>query len=252
MKLARWSALLVIAAAASGCVDTGQARVAIPLRVAGSVSDAPIAAAGGFSVELERAELAFGPLYLCAGVLAGDNCETARLEWLDSVVVDARSPELRDAGVLDGVSGPMRSGMYDLGISSLLTLPEPLVLPAAASLDGNSVWLAGVAARADERVSFELALPLAQGAAAEIGVSIVRVSDAAGLEHDVTGDEGALVVRFDARPWLADVDFSTALDQSPRAADAIVRFDAESQPARALRAALLSGPRPTFEWQGAR
>lgn len=233
-------------ALASGCVDTGQAPVALPLQLAGSTSDAPLTAAGGFSVELERAELAFGPLYLCAGALAGDNCETARLEWLDSVVVDVRSPELVDAGLLTGASGPVRSGMYDLGIASLSTLPEPLVLPAAASLGDRSVRLAGVATRDDERVPFELELAIQQGAEAEIGVSVVRVSDVPGLEHDVTGDEAALIVRFEAGPWLSDMDFASALAGGPILER--VRFDAESQPARALRAALLSGPRPTFEW----
>jgi hypothetical protein len=239
--------LLSCVAVASGCVDTGQERVALPLLLGGSASEAPIAAAGGVSVELERAELAFGPLYLCAGALAGDNCETARLEWLESVVIDARSEALVDAGLLTGVSGPVRSGMYDLGIASLSTSSEPLVLPAAASLGGSSVRLAGVATREDARVPFELELALQQGDDAEIGVSVVRVSDLPGFEHDVTGDEAALIVRFDARPWLSDMDFSSALAPGSVAGQ-IARFDAESQPARALRAALLSGPRPTFEW----
>jgi hypothetical protein len=239
--------LTVLALAASACVDTGQERVAIPLQLAGTASEEPIVAAGGFGVELERAELAFGPLYLCAGALAGDNCETARLEWLDSAVVDLRSDAPVDVGLAEGVSGPVRSGMYDLGIASLLTLPEPLVLPAAESLGDRSLRLAGVATRDAERVPFELELSIQQGADAEIGVSVVRLSDVPGLAHEVTGAERALIVRFDPGPWLADVDF--AADAS---ADAeVVRFDAESQPARALRAALLSGARPSFEWQGA-
>lgn len=235
-------------ALASGCVDTGQAYVALPLELGGSVSNEPIAAAGGFSVELERAELAFGPLYLCAGALAGDNCETARLEWLDSVVIDAGSPALVAAGLLTGASGPVRSGMYDLGIASLLTSAQPLVLPAAARLGGRSVRLEGVAVRDAVRVPFELELTIQQGADAEIGVSLVRVSDVPALEHDVSGDEAALIVRFDPRPWFSDMDFGSALAAGPVPESEIVRFDAESPPARALRAALLSGPRPSFEW----
>lgn len=244
-------ALLSCLALATGCVDTGQERVAIPLQLAGSASAGPFAAAAGFSVELEQAELAFGPLYLCAGALAGDNCETARLEWLESAVIDARSDTLVDAGWLTGASGPVRSGMYDLGIASLSTLPEPLLLPAAESLGGRSVRLAGVAVRDTERVPFELALAIQQGDDAEIGVSVVRVSGVPGLEHDVRGDEAALIVRFDPAPWLSDMDFSSALAAGPVPDGEVVRFDAESQPARALRAALLSGPRPTFEWPSA-
>lgn len=243
--------LALLAVLASGCVDTGQERVAIPLQLAGTASAELIIAAGGFSVELERAELAFGPLYLCAGALAGDNCETARLEWLQSAVVDLRSDTLVDVGLLEGVSGPVRSGMYDLGIASLLTLPEPLVLPAAESLGDRSLRLAGVATRDAERVPFELDLAIQQGADAEIGVSVVRLSDVPSLAHDVTGAERALIVRFEPGPWLSDIEFASALAAGPISDGEVVRFDADSQPARALRAALLSGARPSFEWQGA-
>ena len=65
MKPIRTLAMAV--ALTTSCIDTGQERVTMPLRLAGTPPTAPSAALNGWSVELARADLAFGPLYLCAG-----------------------------------------------------------------------------------------------------------------------------------------------------------------------------------------
>lgn len=247
MKQVAYAGLLVTPLMQLGCIDTGQSRVSVQLEVAGTALDGAVAGRDGFLIELTSAELAFGPFYLCAGALAGDNCDVARLEWLDSVVVNVLEPAAASAGALSGVSGPVRSAMYDLGIASLLTEPEPIQLAAAEALSGNSVRLAGVAARDAETLSFEIELPIQLGGDSEIGVSMVRVSSAASLVRDVRGDEQALLVRFDARPWVRDIDFQSALASAPESG-ALLKFSAESQAHRAVRAALLSGERPSFEW----
>jgi hypothetical protein len=221
---------------AGGCLDTGRERVSIPLRVAG-VAPTAVAGAGGWTITLASAELAFGPLYLCAGEQAGALCETARLEWTESIVVDALDPEPRVAGALQGVSGPVRSWMYDLGITSLLTQQRPAALAAALELGENSVRLSGVARRAERELPFELALPIQQDEAAELGACVVRKSTSDPFVHEITGDEIALTVRFDPRPWLLEVDI-----------DALTEDPASAQAKRALRNALVAGARPSFEW----
>lgn len=234
---------LALAASCGACVDTGQDRVSVPLEVAGTARDEPIQGRAGFAIDLVRAEIAFGPLYLCAGALAGDNCDAARLEWRDSVVVDALAPEPFGAGDLVGVSGEVRSAMYDLGIPSLLTATHPVELAAATALSGNSVRLAGTATRGAESLAFELQMPIAQAESAERGLPIVRVSGAPELVRDVTGEELALRVRFDPSPWLRDIDFEAvagAAEEDP--------FGPDGQAQRAVRGALLSGARPAFEW----
>src|ERR1700712_265658 len=178
-------------------VETGQGRLALPLYLAGSGLTAPLTAAGGISLEIERAELAFGPLYLCAGNTAGELCETARLEWLQTRVVDLTSAVPTAAGELTGISGPVRSYMYDLGISSQLTRDEPYVLAAAQTLGDASLRVAGNAQLSGATVSFEAQLAVQQTAGTEPGVPVVRKSVSESFVHEITPHEGGVLVRFD-------------------------------------------------------
>lgn len=242
--------------AASACLDTGRDRAAIPLRVAGTETTEPVTGARGWLVELERAELAFGPLYLCAGYQAGSLCETARVEWVESAVVDALDPAPREAGVLRGVTGPVRSFMYDLGITSLLSRQRPVALPAAEELGDNSVILRGVARKEPHAIPFRVELPLQREDATELGVPLVRKSGSDRFEHEVTGGEEALTVRFDARAWILGVDFEALIDGLECSAGAsgcreAVSFAPGSQGALAVRNAVVAGERPEFEWSNA-
>jgi hypothetical protein len=247
-------AFVLAAIAVTSCVDTGQTQVSIPIRLAGASTAAPVSGANGWSIELSRADLAFGPLYLCPGYQAGSLCDTARIEWIDTAVVDALDPEPHDAGVLDGVTGPVRSWMYDLGIASLLTQQRPAVLAAAEALGGNSVRLEGVASKGTQALPFLVELPIQQEEATEIGVSIVRKSGSDRFEHDITGAETALTVRFDPGPWIRDIDFEALIQNDACSQDGgmgcveRVTFGAESQGYRAVKNALVAGERPSFEW----
>lgn len=192
---------------AAGCAETGQDRVAVPLFVAGADVSEPIMATGDVPVAIERADLAFGPLYLCAGNKAGDLCDTARLEWLDTVVVDAASPERMAAGELAGVTGPVRSWMYDLGISSQLSRSRPYVLDAAHELDGASIILEGRAEVEGIELPFSASLPIQQTGDTELGVPVIRKGDTDTFSHDVGPHEPGLVVRFDPAGWVKRIDF---------------------------------------------
>ena len=224
----------------AGCLDTGQERATIPLRVAGTLPEEPVAGVNGWSIELSRADLAFGPLYLCAGSRAGALCETARLEWVDSAVVNVLAAEDREVGALHGVTGTVRSWMYDLGITSLLTQQRPVSLSASEELAGNSVILEGVARKEQLAIPFLFEIPIQQET--EIGVSVVRKSGSDRFDHEVTGEEPALTLRFDARPWVRDIDFESIVESGE------LRFAPDSQGYRALENAIVAGEPPAFEW----
>jgi hypothetical protein len=269
------------------CIDTGQHELSIPLRVGGS-SPEPVAGANGWSIVLHEAALAFGPLYLCAGYQAGSLCESARAEWTDSAVVDALDSNAFEVGQLTGVSGPVRSWMYDLGITSLLTQQRPEVLSAASSLGGNSVRISGVATKGTRTLPFAIAMPVQQDEMTEIGASVVRKSTADVFEHRLTDKDQALTVRFDAAPWVREIDFESLVEDGACMADGAplvcaenvelrcdesgaiatrrdcgqmnqtciraqgcvdhVELDPDSQGFRAVKGAIVAGARPSFEW----
>lgn len=273
---------------AYGCTQTSQRSTELPLDVAGTAVEGEILAVGGVPVTVERAELAFGPLVLCAGAQAGELCETARLEWLSSVVVDVLDPDPQPAGMLRGLTGDVRSYMYDLGISSQLTVDEPQPLSAAEALEGNSLVLSGHAEVEDMRLPFLLQLAVAQETAAERGVPVVRSSQSDALGATVGKRTEGLRVTFDAQPWLEAIDFREFVEnrtcsvgeQGPVCAGtleqrcdgeggvvaerdcpaeglvcvaaegcvAALRIDEESTAHRTLRNALVAGERPRFSW----
>lgn len=272
----------------AGCVDDPQGTASVPLLVAGTTVDGPFPGAGDWTIALDTAELAFGPLYLCAGAQAGELCDTARAEWLDSAVVDALSPTPVEVGALGGVTGPVRSWMYDLGIASLLTRQDPLALDAAEELGGNSVRLIGTATRGDDAIPFTAELPIRQEEGNERGVSVVRKASNDPFDHEIVGSGEQLTVVFDARPWLSAVEFERfvqdascaaggpalvcagtveqtcaadgQVDGTRECADAgavcvpdlgcvdRVRVAPDSQAQRAIRNQITAGQRPSFEF----
>lgn len=234
---------LLVCLLVAGCAETGAVEIAVPLAVAGTATE-PFEGRDGWHISLHRADVAFGPLYLCSGHQAGELCATARAEWLGSVVVDALDPEPTTAGNLTGTSGMTRSWMYDHGITSLLTRAEPLALEAAEALGGSSVVIEGTATRDGERVDFVAEVPVRQTEATERGVPVVRKSTSDLFEHDLTGQEARLIVRFDPRPWLEGVDF----DPLAGGDEGEVRVPSDGQGTRAIRNAVVAGERPAFEW----
>ena len=270
-----------------GCAEMPQERVELPLLLKGVDLSAPISAKQDVNVTLDRAELAFGPLYLCAGATAGHLCETARLEWLGSAVVDMTSPEAQRVGALSGVTGSVRSWMYDLGISSQLTQLEPFTLDAARELDNSSLILEGDAQVGEITIPFRAKVSVQQTEMTELGVPVVRKGTSTPFFQEVTGAEEGLMIQFDPSAWVRTLDFSTyvrsdtcEVDGEPLvcrgteelscegaevtssrdcAADGEIclprtgcashlEVSPDSQLYRALRNALMSGARPSFQW----
>lgn len=279
---------LLIGALMLACVDVGPAQVEVPLYVAGTSIEGMIAGRGGAQIELDRAELAFGPIYLCAGTQAGELCETARLEWLDAIAFDVLDPTAVEAGTLRGLEGTVRSWMFDLGLVSLLTQEKPLILPAAEQLGDASLRLEGRASVDGVVIPFSIALAVQPEEGTERGVPVIRKSNSESFEHEIVAGESGLLIRFDAAPWVTQIDFAGLLEQgscAPAGAELVcagqteqtcdqdgnvlesrdcvaleqvcvrtlgcvdeVEFKPDSQGYRAVRNQVVAGPRPRFEW----
>ncbi len=281
------TALVMLALVHFGCAETGQDRTRVALFVAGTDASEPVIAVGDALITIDRADLAFGPLYLCAGATAGDLCDTARLEWLETVVVNTLASEPATAGELVGITGPVQSWMYDLGISSQLTRSTPFVLAAANELGGASFVLEGRAAVDGIELPFSASVPIQQTDDTELGAPVVRKSTSESFFRDVGDDESGLVVRFHPGAWVQRIDFRPYVraDACAPAGPAVachgtiertcedevelsrrecselgqvclpgqgcadeLRIEADTEAFRSLRNELVSGGRPSFEW----
>lgn len=279
---------LCVLALALACVDVGPAEIEVPLSLAGTQIEGAIAGQDGAEIELDRAELAFGPIYLCAGTQAGELCETARLEWLDAIAFDVLDSNPVEAGTLRGREGTVRSWMFDLGLVSLLTQEDPLILPAAEQLGDASLRLEGRASVDGVVIPFSVALAVQPEEGTELGVPVIRKSGSESFDHEVEAGEAGLLIRFDAGPWVTEIDFAGLLEDgvcAPAGAERVcagqveqrcdvdgnliesrdcaaleqvcvralgcvaeIEFAADSQGYRAVRNQVVAGPRPAFEW----
>jgi hypothetical protein len=241
-------AVVAIAFGGSACIDTGTEPVAIPLSVAGTRADAPFMGRGGWTVQLERADLVFGPLTLCAGATAGALCETAHAEWLDSARVDTLDPQSRSVGEVIGIGGTVRSWMYELGFVSILTADESFATPAVREL-GSSARLTGTATQGSRVVHFDAQVDVQQDPATERGVPVVSKNRDDRFNRELSEPGLELLVRFDPRPWLADVNFEDAIGASDCTDTCELQFTENTQAYRALRLALEAGAPPKFIWR---
>lgn len=275
----------VFASPLGACIDVAQAPVEVPLMLAGQAQSQISLATG--QIELSSAQVAFGPLYLCAGASAGDLCQVARAEWLDTAVVDILDPTPVRVGTLRGNSGTVLSWMYDLGISSHLTQSKPFVLPAAQRLGGASLLVTGRARVQEFDIPFSAAVAVAQTQDTELGVPVVRKSGSERFFRDLGESQDLLLVRFDPAALFASMDLNHLIqraacspDSSTRVCDGAtertckdgvqvaavdcaamgqvcapnlgcvqrIEIDPSSEMYRVLRASMLSGARPSMEW----
>lgn len=239
--MTRAFAWLLLVGSIACTADTGQDFVEVPVFFRGA-DTSEFAGEGGWTITLDRADVAFGPFYLCASINPGDACERARAEMLDTVVVDALDPAPRAEGTLRGISGRVRSFMHDYGVSWLLTQTTPTATTDA--LEGASIVLTGRATRGDEVVVFDARVRVAPSAA---GLIVARRSLGDSEEQTLTPDTRLTVV-VDPRPWLAEISWDELVDPE-RPESLPVTFEEGTQPYRALVLGMTSLDRPTLEWE---
>lgn len=221
----------------AACGQTGQERVSFPVHGAGtgqaSFDDE------GWSVTIEQADVAFGPVYFCATPFADlDVCPQAEAEWLGTATVDALDDDPQMLGEASAITATVRSAMFDYGRSWLLTATMPRANEGAPR--GHSAVMVARATRGDVELEVRASIdvdPAQAGQSAVIGA-------ATGI-HDITGDE-ALTVRFDPAAWWRRVDFDRLAAEDD--GDGVVELAPGDRAYDALVIAMTAGTLPSFEW----
>lgn len=197
---------------ANGCSSSAQQPITFDLQLRGTKAET-VDLEGGATIDLSAAELAFGPLYLCAGTQSGELCESARAEWLGSAVLDVLDEEPQIVGAVEGLSGSVRSWMYDHAFTSTRSAPKPIELSAATQLGSNSVRLAGSVNRGAQAIPFRTEFPISLSEEVEPGFPVVRSSTP--LDLDLSAETQSLELRFQTESWLSALrleDFYQELD----------------------------------------
>lgn len=245
MSLLKMWPLGLVGLLATSCIDSGQERTSFLLSANGSPIDGPIAARNDWQIELDTANLAFGPFYLCASRTADTLCDIAQAEWLDSVIIDALNAEPAALGEVLAIEGTIRSYMYDLGYSWPNDQSAPTATAAGANL-GASVQLSGIAYRDDITIPFSALVSTASNTAGSVTFS------SQSSYHTITSAEPGLLLTFDPSLWVDDVDFDVFLNEDGTfTAEEGVVFAEDTQPYRAVVSGLVAGDGPLFSWNGA-
>lgn len=227
-------ALLLCAA----CGDTGQQYLRIPVLAEGSQRDFVEVADARFT--LSRAELGFGPLYLCATEGADvELCDVALGELLETVTLDGLAREQVAVGTLSATTGSVRSALYDYGISWLLTEQAPRASEGAP--EGHSLVLEGAVSRAEQTLQFTARVDIAPLTAGDAAVNALATS------RELSASD-ALILRVDPYRWLTriNVDKLFALDED---ADGQVTLTPDTQAYQALVLGMTNAAPVQIDWQ---
>jgi hypothetical protein len=197
----------------AGCGDTGQEHVELPLTATGTAAH-PVAL-GDATLTLTRADAAFGPVYLCASEAGrAELCEVAVAEFLGTVPVHALDPSPQSLGQLNATAGNIRSGLFDYGISWLLTQNEPRANPGA--VEGHSAILEGTLTRGARSIRFRATIDASPRMSGDLAVNgqVTRFTIAGPLDTlEITADPHFWVSNLDAEALFAlDADGDGAVE----------------------------------------
>lgn len=237
--------LPIVVAFCSACGETPGDAVSLPLT--GSGSGESTFTQGAWQITLDRAEVGFGPLYLCAASLPSDHlCETALVEMNEVVTIDALNPSLQQLSVLEGTTGVVRSAVFDYGVSWPLTFRSPR--PGAGAPGGHSARFGGSATDGVRTLVFTADIDVLPSA-------VGRLTSGAVTEHTIDDGASRLHVVLEPVRWWRNVDFDAL------AAFAFADVDPDDpQPTVSLHVAddstaygaivheMSAGARPRFTW----
>lgn len=229
----KWLPIVLLLA----CGETGQERLRIPVFAQGAERD--FIDVGEARFTLQRADVGFGPLYLCATQGADAHlCEAALGELLDTVSIDGLSSAASPVGNLEATTGSVRSALYDYGISWLLT--EQKARPSAGAPDGHSLVLEGDVSVGEQTLHF----------LANVDITPLTAGDAA-LNALATSRElragDRLTLRVDPYRWLSrvQVDKLLALDDD---GDGQVTLPRDSQAYSAIVLGMTNAAPVALSW----
>ena len=174
-------------------------RPAIAMLAAEGASTSTVTS-GAYTVTLDRADVAIGPLFLCATrASSADLCETAVLETQQAFVFDALDPTRQSLGFLDGVTGHFRTAQFDQGLVFLLGATAPAPLPPAE----HSALIEGNASDGTDAFDFSLAIDVVAAVSGQSAIVGRHV------EGEVPASGGRLVVRLDPAGLVRDLPWAS-------------------------------------------
>lgn len=235
------------------CGDTGQG--AYPLRVEGAgtatgtfavAAMLPVACAAPCACEdadwlvtIERADVAFGPIYLCASERAEpDRCPESLAEMLEVGVIDATNPAPVLLGEGLAFTGRAQSAMWDYGRSWLFT--QMVVLPDPVAPEGHSLVLRGTATKGTTSFRFAADVDIDASEAGLYGVQ------SAPIAHDFVGPFESLRVQIDPAAWVSRVDFDAVACGRTSESETELTFAPASIAYNALYGAMTNSRLPTI------
>jgi hypothetical protein len=224
--------------ACAACSGTGQPDVDYAAFAAPAAPGA-ISADHGWSVTLDQATVAFGPVYFCASESGSATlCQTAIGELLTTTAFDALDPTPRALGTAHGFIGKIQSASYDYGIHWFLTDDAPTPAPAAPG--GHSAHFSGTAVKAGKTIHFRAevdVVPQFQGQ---------RAAPSQVATATITGEGEKLDIQFAVGQWFEHVDF----DEAPVGQDPYV-ISAGTRNHGAIVIGMTAEAPPTFVWSAA-
>ncbi|MEP7119755.1 MAG: hypothetical protein ABJE95_02550 [Byssovorax sp.] len=224
--------------ACAACSGTGQPDVDYAA-FAAPATPGTVSADHGWSVTLDQATVAFGPVYFCASESGSATlCQTAIGELLTTTAFDALDPAPRALGTAHGFIGKIQSASYDYGIHWFLTDDAPTPGPAAPG--GHSAHFSGTATKPGKTVHFRAevdVVPQFQGQ---------RAAPSQVATATITGEGEKLDIHFAVGQWFEHVDF----DEAPAGADPYV-ISAGSRNHGAIVIGMTAESPPTFVWSAA-
>jgi len=223
----------------AGCGDTGGGPVSLPLMGGGAVDAHHFVTSDGWTIDLDDARIAFGPVYFCATTSAElENCPAAVAEHRAAVTIDVLDANADALGTIEGRAGTLRSGAWDYGRPFLLPATAPR--PVAGAVDGeHSARFSGTARKDAVIFHFVAELDISGSGSGLTAVHGFRTT------HTLTGDDDGLTVSFDAPEIIERMDLDAL---AAAAIDGEVRIEEGSPAYTSLVQALTSSALPSLEW----
>jgi hypothetical protein len=235
---------LLFSSSALACSGTGQPEISYAA-YATPIAPGPAIEAGDFTISLDEATLAFGPVYFCAAASGSATlCETAVAEITDTFAIDLRSAEPQPLGLVNGFTGEIRSASFDFGIHWFLTESQPVASPVAPGK--HSVRFRGHAESASAQIAFVAEIDVLPTLRGQRAVPSVETFANVGERRP------ELHIEFDAASWIAAIDWEKveagAAASNAGGDDAPYRIEIGSPEHNAVVIAMVSKKPPAFLW----